>query len=74
MGAGDSLFAPRKVPHAFAHIGDQSRMLTMFQPAGRMEAYFKELGKIKTEPSEETLRQLYRDHGMGIVGRPLSVE
>lgn len=40
VNAGDTLFAPRKVPHAFVHLGDEkSRMMTIFQPAGQMEAF-----------------------------------
>ncbi len=32
---GDSLLAPRKVPHTYAHLGDgQGRMLFAYQPAG----------------------------------------
>ncbi len=40
-GPGDSLFGLRGVPHAFAFVGDTvSRLLIVFQPAGKMEALF----------------------------------
>jgi mannose-6-phosphate isomerase-like protein (cupin superfamily) len=39
---GDSLLAPREVPHTYAHLGDgQGRMLLAYQPAGNMESFFK---------------------------------
>jgi len=38
---GDSAFAPRKVPHAFAMISEgEGQMLVLFQPAGTMEDFF----------------------------------
>ena len=39
---GDSVFAPRQVPHVWAHIGNgRGRMLIVFTPAGQMEAFFR---------------------------------
>ena len=36
--AGDSVFAPRNVPHSFAKVGEgEARLLMFFQPAGQME-------------------------------------
>ncbi|RWY55928.1 cupin domain-containing protein [Mucilaginibacter gilvus] len=39
--AGDSVFGPRGVPHAFTKVAGEGvgRMLTTFQPAGNLEAY-----------------------------------
>src|SRR4051812_49378906 len=38
LGLGDSAFAPRKIPHAFALTSDgEGQMLVLFQPAGSME-------------------------------------
>jgi mannose-6-phosphate isomerase-like protein (cupin superfamily) len=43
---GDSLLVPRRVPHAFALVGDGGgRLLVGFTPAGRMEEFFRELEK-----------------------------
>ena len=37
---GDSLLAPRKVPHTFARLGDgQGRLLIAYEPAGDMEDF-----------------------------------
>ena len=39
---GDSLLAPRQVPHVWAYVGDtRGRILITFLPAGNMEASFE---------------------------------
>ncbi|HVM88548.1 MAG TPA: cupin domain-containing protein [Puia sp.] len=72
---GDSAFAPRKIPHAFAKISEgEAQMLVLFQPAGTMEDFFKEMAKLgKNIPKEQEklLKELWRTHGMEIVGPPL---
>lgn len=74
---GDSAFAPRTIPHTFAKIGEEEgQMLVLFQPAGMMEAFFKEMSKLgATIPAnqEQTLKDLWKRHGMEIVGPPLKV-
>ena len=69
---GDSLLAPRKVPPAYAHLGDrQGRMLITYQPAGDMEAFFLKIGGLAGTPSASDVQQVFSDHGMEIVGPPL---
>lgn len=72
---GDSAFAPRKIPHAFAKISEgEAQMLVLFQPAGKMEDFFKQMSKLGTDipkSQEATLKKLWADHGMEIVGPPL---
>jgi mannose-6-phosphate isomerase-like protein (cupin superfamily) len=72
---GDSAFAPRKVPHAFAKISEgEGQMLVLFQPAGTMEDFFKQMSKLGgaiPKNQQETLKELWRTHGMEIVGPPL---
>jgi mannose-6-phosphate isomerase-like protein (cupin superfamily) len=74
---GDSLFAPRKIPHAFAKINEGvAQMIVLFQPAGTMEDFFKQMSKLgKNIPAnqEKELRDLWRSHGMEIVGPPLKI-
>ena len=74
---GDSAFAPRKVPHAFAKISEgEGQMLVLFQPAGSMEDFFAQMSKLGREipqNQETTLRRLWEEHGMEIVGPPLKV-
>ena len=75
LKAGDSAFAPRKVPHAFAKINeDIAQMLVLFQPAGSMEDFFIKMSKLGSsipKDQEKVLKQLWREHGMEIVGPPL---
>jgi quercetin dioxygenase-like cupin family protein len=72
---GDSAFAPRKIPHAFAKISDgEGQMLVLFQPAGSMEDFFKQMSKFgKGIPNnqESVMKQLWADHGMEVMGPPL---
>jgi mannose-6-phosphate isomerase-like protein (cupin superfamily) len=72
--AGDSVFGPRKVPHAFAKIGEgEAKLLMFFQPAGKMEAFFKKLseGVTKNMTAEEQ-DKLREEHGFKRVGPPLT--
>ena len=72
LHAGDSLLAPRNVPHVWAHVGDGAgRMLIAFLPAGKMEAFFREVTKANAMPPQDP--QLWRAHGMELVGPPLDV-
>jgi mannose-6-phosphate isomerase-like protein (cupin superfamily) len=78
LGPGDSAFAPRRVPHTFAMIGEeQAQMLVLFQPAGQMEEFFQRMattfGNGIPAGQEAVMRQLWADHGMEIVGPPLAV-
>lgn len=72
---GDSAFAPRKVPHAFAKINEESaQMLVLFQPAGSMEDFFLQMSKLGSsipKDQETKLKELWSKHGMEIVGPPL---
>lgn len=70
---GDSLLAPRRVPHVWAHVGDgRGRILITFMPAGQMEAFFREVTKTNAMPPSDP--PLWRAHGMELVGPPLTVE
>lgn len=70
---GDSLMAPRRVPHVWAYVGDaRGRMLVTFMPAGQMEAFFREVTKANAMPPQTP--EIWRAHGMELVGPPLPVE
>ncbi len=70
---GDSLLAPRKVPHVWAYVGDsRGRILVAFMPAGKMEAFFREVTKANAMPPQDP--GLWRAHGMELLGPPLSIE
>ena len=75
IGPGDSAFAPRKIPHAFAKVSEgEGQVLILFQPAGNMEDFFlqmSKLGKDGPKSQDAALKQLWLDHGMEILGPPL---
>ncbi len=74
LGPGDSILAPRRTPHVWAHVGDgKGRLIIAFQPAGAMEAFFNEMAQANT-PSREELRVLFSSHGMEVTGPPLPIE
>ena len=69
---GDSLLAPRKVPHVWAYDGDaQGKIVIAFMPAGQMEAFFREVTKANAMPPQDPA--LWRAHGMELLGPPLQV-
>ncbi len=75
LGPGDSVLAPRGVPHVWAHVGEgPGRLLIVFQPAGKMEAFFNELSKVEGAPQPEVMQGLFSSHGMQMTGPPLPVE
>lgn len=71
---GESLLAPRKVPHVWAFDGKspRGRMLITFMPAGKMEAFFREVTKANAMPPQDP--QLWKAHGMELLGPPLKLE
>jgi mannose-6-phosphate isomerase-like protein (cupin superfamily) len=70
---GDSLFAPRGIPHVWAQVAPSGgRLLIAFQPAGKMESFFSELGKLGGFPPPAQARELFEQHGMSVVGPPLA--
>ena len=72
LGPGDSLPAPRKIPHVWAYVGiGQGKLLIGFQPAGKMETFFQEAAKLREFAADE---KLYRACGMELLGPPLAVE
>ncbi|GAB3640240.1 cupin domain-containing protein [Spirosoma arcticum] len=71
--AGDTVFLPRNVPHAWAQVSEQARMTIILQPAGTFEACFVAMAKLK-EPAKEEIVNLFEAHGMSIVGPPLTVD
>lgn len=74
LRAGDSLFAPRMIPHAWAHVDDKpGTLLLAVQPAGSLEAFFMDTVKSKQPPSPEVAAQQFAAHGMKVVGPPLSI-
>lgn len=75
---GESVFVPRNVPHVWACTTAQSgKVINVYQPAGNMEEFFREIGKYDGKPhvhealGVDGLRQLFGAHGMDLLGPPL---
>jgi quercetin dioxygenase-like cupin family protein len=68
---GDMIFLPRAVPHTWAQLSESGKLLYFFQPAGKIEEFFKIVGNQKgvLTPDEEI--KLWEDHEMKIVGPSL---
>jgi quercetin dioxygenase-like cupin family protein len=72
MSAGDSVLAPRGLPHVFSFISENpGRTLVAFTPAEKIEAFFR---KVSVEGAPVPLtKELLEQYGMVFVGPPLSI-
>ena len=73
--AGDTVFGPRNVPHAFAKVGEgEAKLLMFFQPAGKMEEMFKKIseGATKNITTDEGKDKFFHEYGLKRVGPPLT--
>ena len=73
MQAGDTIYLPRNVQHAFIQLTEKGKMIVSYLPAGKMEAFFKVTDKWTAPPSKEAIAQVFAEHDMKVVGPPLSV-
>lgn len=73
---GESVFLPRKVAHLWISATDQPvQAIHVYQPAGRMEEFFREVGRFDDPPIHEALSfdefcRLFQAHGMELAGPP----
>ena len=73
--AGDTVFGPRQVPHAFAKVGEgEAKLLMFFQPAGKMEKMFKDIseGASKNITTDEGKDKFFHEYGLKRIGPPLT--
>jgi len=69
---GDSLLGPRQVPHVWAFAGGgRGSIVIAFTPAGKMEAFFREVTKANAMPPQDPA--LWHEHDMELLGPPLAV-
>lgn len=73
LNLGESIFLPRKVPHAWTQVSEKGKMTITFQPAGKMEEFFVSLARMKEEPTAGQIAQLFMDNDMKVVGPPLKI-
>ncbi len=74
LSAGESIFLPLKVPHAWTQISEKGKMLVIFQPAGKMENFFVTMAALDHEPTKEEMSKIFADNEMEIVGPVLSYD
>jgi quercetin dioxygenase-like cupin family protein len=72
MKSGDTIFLPRNVPHAFVQLTETARMMVTYQPAGKMESFFRTTASWTAPPTVEEIACVFKDHDMIVVGPPLS--
>jgi quercetin dioxygenase-like cupin family protein len=73
LQAGDSIFAPRRVPHRWACVSDPGTILIALQPAGTIEHFFKTIAMLPTRPAPATLAEIFAAHGMQMLGPPFDI-
>ena len=74
LSVGDSIFLPRRVPHAWTQMSEKGKMTVIFQPAGKMEDFFVTMADLKGEPTSEEIARIFAENEMQIVGPPLKIE
>lgn len=74
LEAGDTIFLPRKVPHAFIQLDEKGRMIVSYQPAGKMEEFFSKTDAWSSPPALEQIARVFEECDMKIVGPPLQAD
>lgn len=74
LTAGDSIFLPREVAHAWTQVSEKGRMIVTFQPAGKMERFFLTIAALDHEPSQQEIAKIFSDNDMQVVGPPLKID
>lgn len=62
---GESILAPRLVPHTFSAVGQPSHLLIAFSPAGKMQQYFLDAEKAPSLAATEDFMNRYEMKWMG---------
>jgi mannose-6-phosphate isomerase-like protein (cupin superfamily) len=66
LHAGESVLAPRRVPHTFSAVGlTPGRLLIAFCPAGKMEQYFRDAENAKASASDAEFMRRYEMEWIG---------
>lgn len=71
--AGDTIFAPRGIPHTWVQLSDEGKQVYSVQPAGKLEEMFFRINAFTAPPTEQQLQQVHEESGLKIVGPPLIV-
>jgi mannose-6-phosphate isomerase-like protein (cupin superfamily) len=69
---GGSALGPRGIPHTWSFLGEGTgRILFVLTPAGRIEAFFRELGRLEAIAPQDPA--FWPPYEMELVGPPLAV-
>jgi hypothetical protein len=81
------MLIPRNTEHAWATVSAPGKIINTYQPAGKIEDFFRALAKFKDLPTREQaieksytakqidgLKRVFEAHGMIVTGPPLEVE
>lgn len=71
---GESIFLPRKVPHAWTQVSELGKMTVTMQPTGKLENFFITVAALHHEPTPKEMAQIFADNEMQIVGPPLKID
>lgn len=74
LTVGDSIFLPRKVPHAWIQVSEKGKLTVILQPAGKLEDFFVTVAGLKHDPTPEEMKQIFADNEMQVLGPPLKIE
>jgi quercetin 2,3-dioxygenase len=72
LRAGDSVLAPRNIPHAFLNLRVPGILTIAYTPAGTIERFFREGSKLVNATADDW-QTLHRAHGQEMIGPPLSL-
>ena len=72
--AGDSIFLPRTVPHAWTQVSEKGRMTVTLQPAGKLEDFFVTMAALDHEPTAAEIAKIFADNDMQVMGPPLKIK
>jgi quercetin dioxygenase-like cupin family protein len=74
LSTGDSIFLPRKVPHAWTQVSEKGKMSVVLQPAGKLENFFITMAAMDHEPTPAEIAKIFAENDMQVVGPPLAIE
>jgi len=74
LQAGDSIFLPRKIPHAWMLLSEKGTTHLLVQPAGELENFFLKLKASDRVLTPDEVAKISAESGMTVVGPPLSLE
>lgn len=73
LSAGQTIFLPRNIPHTWIQLTERGKLIYFLQPAGKMEEFFQYMNQLKERPSQEEMDRIHAEHGMKVVGPPLTL-